>query len=52
MSERFRRQAEEAERVASQLSLVTEREALMRFARNWRQLEAKAREQESRSLPH
>lgn len=48
-SERLERQAEEAETVAAQLSHPVERQALMRFARDWRKLADKARGQEARA---
>lgn len=52
VSERLDQQAEEAEAVASQLSLVGERQALLRFARDWRKLAEKAREREARDAIH
>lgn len=46
-SERFHRQADEAEKIASHAPLSSERQALLRFARDWRKLAEKAREQEA-----
>jgi hypothetical protein len=52
VSERLEQQADEAETVASQLSLIAERQALLRFARDWRKLAEKAREREAREAFH
>lgn len=46
-SQRLRKTAEEAERLAREAVVPAERNALIRFALDWRMLEARAAQQEA-----
>ena len=48
-SQRLRKTAEEAERLARETLVPAERNALIRFAHDWRRLEARAAEQEAQA---